>query len=457
MNITINRPLIGGTVPAPISKSEAHRALISAALSHLYRKAGGYAGEYRRPILVRCDGINEDITATVRCLCALGTDIRQTEDGFTVYPLRAGDIPESPCLDCGESGSTLRFLLPVAAALCGMKGAPSGLSIRFIGRGRLPERPMAPLDALLTAHGIIFTQETDGKNLPVILSGTLTPGEYAIDGGVSSQFISGLLFALPLLETQSRLTVTGRITSAPYIGMTVHALSYVTSSICGALPCYTVDPTSTAPAIPDVIRVGGDWSGSAALLALGLLTDAPEGLLVTGLSPTTLQGDAQIVPILRRMGGDIQEVTEPQSGTCSGYLARPSKLHGISLDAEDVPDLVPVIAACAAVAEGETVITGAARLRIKESDRLAVISEILNALGCDVTVTGDGFIIRGNPSPVGGTVSAHGDHRMAFCAAVAAMKCRGPVTVCGAEAVGKSYPGFWDDLNRLTKSNKEWL
>lgn len=444
MEITLQSPRIGGCIPSPISKSEAHRALISASLAGLYRKETSLP-----PIRVLCDGINEDITATVRCLRALGTSIESTPEGFTVTPLEPARIPQRPSLDCGESGSTLRFLLPVAAALCGHKDAPAGLAIRFTGHGRLPERPMAPLDGLLRAHGIDFSFEEEDRLLPVTLSGKMDAGEYCIDGGVSSQFISGLLFALPILDGESRLSVSGKITSQPYIGMTVAALSYVTDAVGGLLPEFTISHARHALELPDVIQVGGDWSGSAALLALGLLTDAEQGLLVTGLDPHSLQGDARIVSILSRMGGDISERYR-EDGSFLGYLAKPSRLHGITLDAEDVPDLVPIIAACAAVAEGETVITGAARLRIKESDRLAVLSEILNALGCDVTETPDGLIIKGVAAPTGGKVFSHGDHRMAFCAAVTALRCAGPVCVKGAEAVAKSYPGFWKDLKTLT-------
>ncbi len=426
-------PRLLGTVRAPSSKSEAHRALIVAALAGFYGTGHGV----RR---VRCTDLNEDIEATVRCLCALGAEIRREGEDFCVMPIEK--LPTEAVLDCGESGSTLRFLLPIVCALGSVPEAPEGFAVSMVGHGRLPERPLSPLYEELCLHGAILSPM--GVN-PLVVQGKLTAGMYTIDGGVSSQFISGLLFALPLLSGNSSLTVTGRIESVPYIGMTLDALDAETAAIGGTLPCFAIagrDPTHFI-AHRTVTAVGGDWSGAAFFLTAGVLSPAGEAVTVTGLDPNTRQGDSAVVELLRRMGGEI-EVTD------GAVIARSSALRGCVIDASQVPDLVPILAVAAAVAEGETRIVGAARLRIKESDRLATVTAMLTALGGDVTETDEGLIIRGVPSLRGGAVDAAGDHRIAMSAAVAATRCTEAVTVNGAEAVAKSYPAFWNDFERIT-------
>ncbi len=431
-------PRLAGTVRAPSSKSEAHRHLIAAALSHLY----GCGDAPRR---VRCTDLNEDIEATARCLSALGAGIVRAGEDFLVTPITS--VPATADLDCGESGSTLRFLLPVVCALGATPHAPAGFSVNLIGHGRLPERPLSPLYEELVAHGAILSPM--GTN-PLTVRGKLTGGDYVIDGGVSSQFISGLLFALPLLDGDSRLTVNGKVESAPYIGMTVDALSAVTDAIGGTLPAFRVQGQKRRPVRPNppaetVSLVGGDWSGAAFFLAAGVLAGAGDSVTLTSLDPHTRQGDAAVVDVLRRMGGRIDVDAE------GNYTAYSSRLHGCEIHAEQIPDLVPILAVVASVAEGETRITGASRLRIKESDRLATVTAMLNALGGDVTETADGLLIRGVSSLVGGAVDAAGDHRIAMSAAIAATRCDRDVTVHGAEAVAKSYPAFWDVFESICK------
>ncbi len=421
-------PRLHGTVRAPSSKSEAHRHLIVAALAYLY----GAGNNLRR---VRCTDLNQDIEATVRCLSALGAGILRDGEDFCVTPITA--LPVAATLDCGESGSTLRFLLPIVCALGSTDIAPAGFNVQLVGHGRLPKRPLSPLYEELVAHGAMLSPM--GSN-PLTVSGKLTAGDYRIDGGVSSQFISGLLFALPLLEGNSRLSVIGRIESAPYIAMTTDAISTTTSAISGTLPTYTVSHSSRARSYrePLTATVGGDWSGAAFFLTAGVLSADGHSVTLTGLDPHTRQGDAAIAEVLCRMGGRI----ELDAG--GHYVAYASHLHGCEIHAEQIPDLVPILAVAASVAEGETRITGAARLRIKESDRLATVTAMLTALGGHVVETPDGLIIRGVPSLTGGTVDAAGDHRIAMSAAVAATRCTGTVTISGAEAVAKSYPAFWD-------------
>ena len=433
MDKVLHFPRLNGVVRAPSSKSEAHRALIVAALAGLY----GAGGRVRR---VRCTDLNQDIEATVRCLQGLGADIMREGEDFLVTPIQK--LPEQATLDCGESGSTLRFLLPVCCALGSVEGAPEGFTVSLIGHCRLPERPLSPLYEELVAHGAILSPM--GSN-PLVVQGKLTAGDYAVDGGVSSQFISGLLFALPLLGGDSTLSVTGKIESVPYIHMTTDAISRVTGAVGGDLPRYSITGRDSHPAIPfdgGASLVGGDWSGAAFFLTAGVLCGEGGSITLTGLDLGSRQGDKAIVEVLRSMGGDIRENEE-------GLTAFSSKLRGVRIDATQIPDLVPILAVAASVAEGETVIFGASRLRLKESDRLRTVSDMISALGGDITETPDGLIIRGVPSLRGGIVDAAGDHRIAMSGAVAATVCREAVTVVGAESVAKSYPAFWDEFERV--------
>jgi len=435
MDQILHSPRLQGVVRAPSSKSEAHRALIVAALQALY---GGSAS----PVRVGCTDLNEDIEATVRCLNALGATIRREGEELVVTPVTV--LPPHAELDCGESGSTLRFLLPVCCALGAVPGAPRGFTASLTGHGRLPQRPLSPLYEELVAHGALLSPM--GSN-PLTVQGKLTAGDYSLDGGVSSQFISGLLFALPMLEEDSTLTVTGRMESVSYVGMTLDALSLVTESVQGELPVFTVDgrgrePASSEPEA-DALFVGGDWSGAAFFLTAGVLGAPNTSVTLTGLDPNSRQGDKAILTVLRDMGGDIRQSKHGE------FTAFPSRLRGRVIDAAQIPDLVPILAVAASVAEGETRIVGAARLRLKESDRLATVTAMLSALGGDITETDDGLIIRGVPRLSGGTVDTAGDHRIAMSGAVAALVCDHPVTITGAECVAKSYPRFWEELERI--------
>ena len=434
MDKHLNCPRLEGTLRAPSSKSEAHRALIVAALSHLY---GGDPQEIR----VYCTDLNQDIEATVRCLSALGAKIRQDGGYLLVTPIKA--LPESAHLYCGESGSTLRFLLPICCALGATKGAPEGFTTYLHMEGRLPERPLSPLYEELMSHGASLSPM--GSN-PLTVKGKLTSGDYSLDGGVSSQFISGLLFALPLLGENSSIRVTGKVESEPYIYMTQKILQSLVREITCQCPVFygiTGRNHRKASCSIENFSVGGDWSGAAFFLAAGLL-NRQGSVTVTGLDTESTQGDKAIVEVLRRMGGQIHKQDD------GSLTVLPSRLHGVEIDASQIPDLVPILAVAASVAEGETLITGAARLRLKESDRLQTVSHMITALGGHITETEDGLIIRGVPRLAGGVVDSAGDHRIAMSGGVASLVCDGPVTITGAETVAKSYPTFWEELERLT-------
>ena len=417
MQVTLHTPAPRGTLQAFPSKSEAHRVLICAALANA-------------PTHVVCGATNDDIDATVECLCALGAQIERTAQGFYVTPVSKPVAYAE--LDVRESGSTLRFLLPVIAAL--------GTSARIARRGRLPARPLSPLRELLEQSGVHLADRADGS---LAISGQLCGSDFPIAANVSSQFISGLLFALPLLDLTAdcRVQLIGQTESRPYLDMTLAALAAFGIGITEQGGVLTV-PAHSRYTSPGTLTVGGDWSGAAAFACMGALGTFP--LTITGLDPHSVQGDRAVLSVLSQMGADVRIGKD-------GVTVAPAPLHGVQIDATDIPDLVPVLAATAALASGTTRITGAGRLRIKESDRLATTTAVLTALGADVTETEDGLIIIGKPVLAGGSVDAYGDHRIAMTAAVASLGCTSPVMINGAQAVAKSYPTFWEQLDLLCK------
>ena len=414
MKVTITPSIPEGKIKAIASKSAAHRLLICAAFSD-------------KSTELICEEINEDISATVRCLVALGAKITRRGTSFVVLPVKT--VKQNAVLDCGESGSTMRFLVPIVCAL--------GCNASFAMSGRLPSRPLSPLREELEAHGIAFSPI--GSN-PLTVSGRISAGEYRIRGDVSSQFISGLLFALSMLEGESKIIIEGKLESAPYVNMTLDALYE-----SGAEPTETengfIVTGQSRFASPEKLNVEGDWSNAAFALSAGAI--AKKGRVsVWGIDPESTQGDRNIVELLVRFGADIR-----RKGDC--FTVRGGELYGIDIDASNIPDLVPVLAVVAAAAQGKTVISGASRLKIKESDRLSTVTEMLSALGADITKTDDGLIINGGKPLAGGTVSSCGDHRIAMSAAVASVICENTVTVTSAEASAKSYPTFWEDLASL--------
>lgn len=418
MNITLHKPVFAEKVAAPTSKSAAHRVLIAASFAD-------------RPTRIRVSGAGEDIDATCRCLAGLGVKIENTPDGAGSTWLKITPIShpiQGAMLDCGESGSTLRFLVPVVAAL--------GVPATFIRRGRLPRRPMEPLAGELCRHGITATDNPDGS---LSVCGRLQAGNYTIAANVSSQFVTGLLFALSLLDAPSTLTLTGEIESAPYIDMTVRALTAF-----GVEPIRTTDGRiyrmqgyKAAPfRSPETIYPEGDFSGAAFPLAAGAIGAHP--VAVTGLDLNAFQGDRAILSLLKQFGAKVE--ISPQTGCVK---VSPAPLRGIEIDAKQIPDLVPILAVIAATANGQTVISGGARLRLKESDRIATTAALLRALGGCVTETDDGMIIEGG-TLTGGTIDGANDHRIVMSGAVAALAATGDVTILGTGAEAKSYPQFFE-------------
>lgn len=425
MQVEIKKPPQGGTVRAISSKSAAHRLLICAALAD-------------KTTAITCTDFSKDIDATADCLSALSADIRRTDDGFAVTPVHRDALPARADGPVGESGSTFRFLLPVAAAL--------GVETDFYPQGRLPHRPLSPLYEQLIAHGAVLSEQ---GSVPFRVGGRLTGGHFTIAANVSSQFISGLLFALPLLPEDSEIEVTGTFESRAYVDMTRDAMrlfgvqtSFERSVFSVRGGCGYRSPVRAA--------AEGDWSNAAFWLAMGALGREP--VTVTGLNFRSLQGDRAIVDILRAFGARLS--VNETDGSCTVY---PSELTAVDIDAQNIPDLVPILSLIATQARGKTRIFHASRLRLKESDRLKSVCVTLSALGADIGETEDGLLI-GRSALHGAVCDSFADHRIAMTAAVASVCCDGALTVTRGEAVEKSYPAFWKDLvslGALVESNTE--
>ena len=404
MTLTITPAKLQGTITPPPSKSQAHRLLIAAAL------AEGKS-------VIQNISRSQDMGATLRCLTELGAEYERAGEKLTLRGLGANPMSPMgrmalPRLDCGESGSTLRFLIPVALAVRG-----GGI---FTGQGRLMERPQGPYFDLFDEKGISYEQK--GGTLTV--QGQLKPGEYRLPGNVSSQFVTGLLYALPLLEGDSKIMLTTDLESRDYVEMTLRALEAY-----GVKGHWMDERTLAVPGWQTYkardLAVEADWSQAGFWYAAKALGNAVE---VTGMDPHSSQGDKAI----------------------EKYYVNLSEPGDMTIDVSGCPDLVPPLAAMAALREGTTYLVNAARLRMKESDRLAAVSDVLCKLGAPVEEGPDFLAIRGLLTlPGGAEVDAYNDHRIAMMAAIAATRCERPVTLTGAESVNKSYPNFWEDYVNL--------
>lgn len=387
MDITVYPEKLSGIVNAIPSKSQAHRLLICAAF------ADG-------PTTLICPETNDDIQATAICLNALGADIRRSDSGYEIIPVKS--IPNEALLDCGESGSTLRFLLPIVGAL--------GVDATFRMGGRLPSRPLSPLWEELERMGCRLSRPAENT---IRCQGKLIAGGYFIDGGISSQFISGLLFAAALIDGKSQITVTGNLESKPYVDLTKQALQ-----IFQAPDFHT----------PGYVTVEGDWSNSAFFLAAQQLGSA---VTVTNLQTDSLQGDRMVATLLPQLENHCE------------------------IDAKDIPDLVPILSVVAAAQNG-AVFTGIHRLRLKESDRVESVMRMIKNLGGKAEADENTLTVYGTRLK-GGTVDSMNDHRIAMSAAIASTVCTEPVTILGAQCVSKSYPHFWEEFSRLGGKYEQYL
>ncbi len=399
MNIVIQPKTLSGRVVIPPSKSISHRALICAALSQ---------GESRITGVLQC----EDTDATTDALTALGAEIR-TENGVT-YVKGIEKAPKYAEINCRESGSTLRFLIPVCAAL--------GVEAVFTGSGQLPTRPITPYIEEFPKHGVNFVSDV----FPYHIKGKLTAGVFPVTGSISSQFITGLMFAMPLLDGASTIMLTSPLQSKPYADITVNVMRSFGIETLEFNGNYNIKGVQKYK--PTAFTVEGDCS-QAAFFAVA--NELGSNIELAGVNRNSVQGDRAVFDII----DDMIKI----NGSYSGF----------DVDASDIPDLVPILTVLAAFAEGESRIRGCERLRIKESDRLVSISTALNSLGANVTIENDELAITGVKELTGGVCSSCNDHRIAMSLAIASQKCTSPLTITGAECVAKSYPTFFEDFRSL--------
>lgn len=411
-NVNIQPSALNGTVVIPPSKSDVHRAIICAALSRGKCKIAPVA-------------LSEDIKATIGCFETLGAKIDIKDDVLSIDGSNLFNKNEYD-LFCNESGSLLRFIIPVVCAY--------GKKALFTGAGRLPERPLGVYLDCLPKAGIKCT--TKG-GLPLEVEGQLQPGIFEIPGDVSSQFITGLLFALPLLKADSKIVLTSPLESRAYVDITTNCMQKFGVEVQSTDYGYFVKGNQQYKPIDYATE--GDWSNAAFFMTAAALKG---NITVKGVSSDSPQGDKQIAQILRRFGADVQLKR-------NSVTVKKASLKAIDIDARQIPDLVPILTVCAAFADGTTHITGAERLRIKESDRLSAIADALTGLGAKVEEKPDGLVITGVKSLTGGKVEGVNDHRIVMSMSVAALMANGTVTITDRESINKSYPGYFEEYNRL--------
>lgn len=415
MNKTVLPSVLAGTVCIPPSKSAAHRAIIAAALAK------------GKSIISNID-LSDDIIATTEGCKSLGCDINIANNSRSVLTINGGLASnQNAAVDCRESGSTLRFLLPLACALGGR--------YTFTGTGRLPKRPISEYLRIFAGQEIKYAHPEDA-NLPLCITGKLRGADFMLDGRVSSQYVTGLLLCLPLLDADSSITIKGGLESRGYVDLSVYILSRFGIDVDAKNDCFYV--SGNQKYLPQNLSIEGDYSQAAFFLVGGAIAGE---VRIEGLAKDSLQPDSAIVQILRKMGADITR----QNDT---LIVKKSKLHGISVDVSQYPDLVPPLAIAAAFAKGDTNITGALRLRIKESDRLSALAYNLTQLGIKTAQTQSSLTITGGRAAKG-KIDSFGDHRIAMAFAIAAAASDGGISIKGAQSVEKSYPKFFEDFKAL--------
>lgn len=408
MRVKVFPSSLCGTIPAIASKSDAHRLFICAYLSD-------------KKTLIKLQSTSVDIDTTLECLSSLGAKIKRENNVVEITPSKSND---GCILDANESGSTLRFLIPVATAVAD--------KVTFIGHGRLPERPIGELLDTLSQNGVSFSSD----KLPFTTEGRLKSGTFKLPGNISSQYITGLLFALPLLEGDSEIVLTTNLESKGYIDITLSALGKFGIKIEKRKNSYFVKGSQKYIS-PTNTEVDGDWSNSAFFLVAGAVKNF---IKMSGLDINSPQGDKAITDVLKRFGAKVTLESE--------ISVEESTLKATKIDISEIPDMLPALAVLASFAEGTTEFTGGRRLRIKESDRLKSVSDMINSLGGRATELDEGLIVEG-VGLSGGEVNSYNDHRIVMAAAIGGALGSGEVTINGAEAVNKSYPSFFEDFEKI--------
>lgn len=413
MTRTINGAVLNGSVKMPPSKSLSHRAILAAALAD---------GESTIENLV----YSEDIEATLEAIMGMGVEILKSKKTLKIMGRSKPEWPIWP-LHCRESGSTLRFLIPFASLVDG--------PVVFTGDGKLCTRPLDPYFDIFEKQGLRYSY--DGK-LPLLVEGHLKADIYRMPGNISSQFVTGLLYVLPLLDGDSEIILTSRLESRDYVELTIQVLSHF-GIIIETITSEHYLIRGNQKYRPARYRVEGDFSQSAFWIAAGLMGN---GLKLSELNQNTHQGDKRILEIAELMGGNLK-----WEGNLLSVMG--TKTIGAVIDASQCPDLVPIVATLAAVSAGETRIINAGRVRIKESDRLHAISTELNKLGANIKEDSECLVINGVERLTGGVTHGWDDHRIVMSLAIASMKCDTPLTIEGSDAVRKSYPHFFEDFKAL--------
>lgn len=397
------------------SKSMAHRYLIASALS-------------KTNTIIECNEMSLDIEATILCLKEMGAEINVSDGMIFVKPIdikKERNKNRNIELHCKESGSTLRFLIPLVGAI--------GIEGKFFPEGRLPKRPLAPLDSQLREKGMEIGEI---GSIPYCVKGPLQPGIFSLPGDVSSQYITGLLFSLPLLNGDSEIQLTTKLQSKSYIDLTMDVLDKCGIEIDWYDNIFHIKGNQNYNC-PKKVIVEGDWSNGAFWLCAGALSE--EGLFVRNLDINSKQGDRKVIDVLKEFGADIQIQD-------TGIMVKGQDLKAIEIDAENIPDLVPILSLVAVKAKGTTKVINAGRLRIKESDRIETTVKLINSLGGVAKELDEGMEIIGTGELVGGKVSSFNDHRIAMMAGIASTISKENIELTGEEAVQKSYPNFWKDL-----------
>ncbi len=416
----------GGDVTVPPSKSAAHRALFCGALS-------------RGKCLISNIDSSKDMEAALGAVRALGVRAVYDREKRAVS-LDASGLGSTAggVIDCLESGNTLRFTVPVAAALGG--------DWRMVGSGRLPQRPMGVYRDLLPRHGAEY-RTVGTEELPLELSGRLVPGTFALPGNVSSQFITGLLLALPLLDGDSDIVLTSPLESEGYVDLTLSVLRDFGVEAARTASGWHVPGRQRF--VPRDYTVEGDWSQAAFFLSMAAADPEGHRIRLHGLDPDSLQGDKACVERFQEFGLE----TAWRDGALTVWNPRAHEpfggLRGCEIDVSQISDMVPALSVCAALAEGETRFIRAERLRLKESDRISAMEDALNALGGKARSTRDTLTVVGEPFLRGGTAEGRNDHRVVMSLAASALRSETAVRVTDEQSVRKTYPGFYDDFTRL--------